>query len=1724
MTTRAGDLVSELEALGFQLWEDEGRLRFRGPKGLLSPERRAELRDHRQAVLAHLRENGAPALTPEPYRRHEPFPVTDVQAAYLLGRSATFALGGVGCHGYGELAFAELDPARLEEAFRALIARHDMLRAVVSPDGTQRVLAQVPPYRVAVTDVRDQPEQRAEQAVLRNRAEMDHRVYEPDRWPLFDLRVSRTAGGDLLHFSIDFLICDFVSIQVLLRELDQMYRGVEPAPLAVTYRDYLAADRRSRTGARYERDRAYWWSKVDTLPPAPELPLRTGADAASPPRFRRWQAVLEPERWAALRQRAGAHGVSPAGAVLAAYAEVVGRWSRQPRFTLDVTLLDRQPLAPDVDRLVGDFTSVTLLEVDPGAAGALAQTFAQRAGALRDQLWRDLDHRLCSGVEVMREIGRRRGAGNALMPVVFTSAIGLAGAGGDASTFGGEPLYGISQTPQVWIDCQNIERGGTLATNWDVREGVFPDGVVDDMFAAYTALLGALATSDAAWRETDPVRLPAATVACRERVNDTAAPVPDVLLHEPVLAQAVRSPQRVAVIGGGRSYTYREVVARATATAAVLRERGCRPGDLVALVMDKGVEQVVGALGTLIAGGVYLPVDTTQPPARREAIVADAGARYRLTQSWIAGAVDKAIAVDLVEPASGPPDPALRARDDLAYVIYTSGSTGSPKGVMISHAAAVNTIVDINQRFAVGPEDRVLGLAHLGFDLSVYDIFGPLATGGCLVLPDPGRQADPSHWAELMAANGVTLWNSVPAQLQMLVDYLRAVPAGPRPAPRLALLSGDWIPVALPDQARAVLPGVDLVSLGGATEASIWSIAYPIAEVPAHWRSVPYGTPLANQTFHVLDAAGRPCPDWVAGELYIGGAGVALGYLGDEERTARRFVRDPATGERRYRTGDFGRYRPDGVIEFLGREDLQVKIRGHRIELAEVEAAVASCPGVGAAVALADGEPPLGRRLAAVVEPARRDPEPVPDGLAAAASSAGAAVLSDVDLDGYLRYTRDLDRAALVAMVCALQRAGLFGAPGATHGLDEVLSASAVAPRHHRLVRRWLRSLVAEGVLGVEPDGQYRLAQPVNELALAQAWRRVDGGPVPPAEAPLVDYFRASTAHLPALLRGDTDPLRLLFPEGRLEVSANLYEEALFNRWANAAAGAVVRAIARAGKPRSPLRVLEVGAGGGGTTAAVLDGLDDWPVDYLYTDLSPFFLNAGRERFGGRAGVRFAPLDLDLDGGPGGDPVVAGQYDIIVAGDVLHATRDVDATMGRLRDLLVPGGWLVFLEMTRDHYQIMTSLELLVRPEETGSEQADRRSGRDLTFLDRTEWARVVAQAGGELAVCLPEATERVLPELGLHVFAARFKSDRCHVEAEEIRAHVASRLPEYMVPTHVRVVDALPLTGNGKVDRARVASLVAPATAGVRERQDGAAPADDLEREIAAIWAEVLQVPEVGRDDDFYGLGGDSLLAAQLVGRVTEEVRYAASMFFDQVLRLMLEGRTVAAFAAALRTERPADDPPVQAEAASGPAAVVTALGGDGPVAWVLVPDGGGDLSAYGPVRDALAGRGRVLGLAPPDRDRYLAVQPAALVGHLAVRYADALAQELGGAPVHLVGSGFGAIVAVETARALAEAGAPVAGLTVIGRPAAGAEAADPVPAHSLSAAERYQPEPYAGDLTVFCAAAEVAAQEAYWREVCLGDVVVRPLPDGAAAGLEAGLLTPAAAAAAAAALGGRA
>jgi amino acid adenylation domain-containing protein len=463
--------------------------------------------------------------------------------------------------------------------------------------------------------------------------------------------------------------------------------------------------------------------------------------------------------------------------------------------------------------------------------------------------------------------------------------------------------------------------------------------------------------------------------------NATAADYPaEATLHELVAAQAARTPEATAVIFEGERLSYADLDARAERLSGILRGWGVGPETLVGVCAERSPELVVGLLGVLKAGGAYVPLDPEYPAERLAFMLADAAVPVLLTQRRLLGRLPASTARVLVldDPAAWaggqePPGAPAGARvlpENMAYVIYTSGSTGRPKGVGNTHRGIVNRLDWMQAAYRLGPDDVVLQKTPASFDVSVWEFFWPLLAGARLVLARPGGHRDPAYLRDLIVRERVTTAHFVPSMLAVFLAEEGEDGAERCGSLRRVICSGEELPVGLAQRFLARLPGSELHNLYGPTEAAVDVSAWRCDPVAlAGTARVPIGSPIHNLRLYVLDRRMGPVPVGVVGELFVGGVGLARGYVGRPGLTAERFVPDPfgPSGSRLYRTGDLARWRPDGTVEFLGRVDNQVKLRGLRIELGEIEAALRARPRVADAAVVVREDPTGDKRLVAYV-------------------------------------------------------------------------------------------------------------------------------------------------------------------------------------------------------------------------------------------------------------------------------------------------------------------------------------------------------------------------------------------------------------------------------------------------------------------------------------------------------------------------------------------------------------------------------------------------------------------------------------------------------------------------------------------------------------------------------------------------------------------------------------
>ncbi|MGA5702121.1 non-ribosomal peptide synthetase [Peterkaempfera bronchialis] len=844
----------------------------------------------------------------------------------------------------------DLSPARVPgigDRLRRLVRANGILRTRVGADLS---LSTMPGDTAAEVraDIRRVPDADFPGANDAVRRALSAEEFAFDGWQQVKVVVVRSDRRARLHLVYALWLMDAASLDLFLAEL-------------VSDRDdgenRTAEDRCPRSAGRdrSERDRRFWRARAAALPDPAELPLRPDWRHAGPEMTHRMVTVDAPVAAAVVRL-ASRHGLTPSAVYLTAYGAILGRLGGGVAHTVTV-LHSRRTQLPTPDTL-GNHGSTMPLEI-PATTG---QSLLDIARTVQSRCLSQAMHGSLGGAEIAR-LGDPNGDLRRLPhPYAFT-ALEVDGLR--------EAWHGLRRrwdevrlrVPQVLIDHQVVmEADGGVRLGFDWRTDAFDAGFMADFVDRYAAFVRELAESDDTWTRV-PQRTPGPSPV-KPRRSAAAAET----LHGRVLRTAAGTPNSPAVHDAHGTLSYAELVEQAHTVAGLLLDAGARSGDRVAVHLPRGRGQVIAVLGSLLADCVYIPLDHGTPDGRLDAIARRGGVRFAITGGeppadgrWVQRGVEPVpLPTPLPLPTVASGHRGRRSgpgRNPTAYAIFTSGSTGEPKGVVISHAAIVNTLDAVNDQLGIEASDCVLSVSSIGFDLSVYDIFGPLLRGGSVVMLSDQSARAPAVWAEAIARHRVTIWNSAPALASLLTEEGAATPSI-----RAFLLSGDWIPLTLPGALKAMAPAAEVISLGGATEGSIWSIHHRVGEADCGGRSIPYGKALAGQDVLVLDAERRVCPDWQIGELHIAGSGVADGYLNDPAKTAAAFFDDPELGWI-YRTGDRGRRHPDGVVEFLGRTDTQVKLNGHRVELGEIENLLEKSDAIRRCAACVRGD---GRRRRAI--------------------------------------------------------------------------------------------------------------------------------------------------------------------------------------------------------------------------------------------------------------------------------------------------------------------------------------------------------------------------------------------------------------------------------------------------------------------------------------------------------------------------------------------------------------------------------------------------------------------------------------------------------------------------------------------------------------------------------------------------------------------------------------
>jgi amino acid adenylation domain-containing protein len=917
-------------------------------------------------LTARLLESGKVALCPlvvHEYGADSCVALSASQAAIwfldrLQGPSAVYSMP------YAFRLNGPLDVAALEHAFTALVQRHTVLRTVCAEDeGTAFGVVQAArPFQLRVLD-----------AGLPVRALVQQAAQAP-----FDLSRDLMLRGYLagldgtthvLVIVVHHIAADGLSMDVMTRELGELYAAAREghaatlAPLAAQYADYAHWQCHWLESEEPDRQLDWWRFHLQDAPAVLNLPLDRPRPAASRNRGAQFSFRVGAAQRAAVERLAVEHGITPFSVLLAAYGTLLSRLSRQSEVVVGTPAGGRR--LPQLDGLIGFFVNVLPLRLEPGMASTCAELLRSTADALQG----GLSHADVPFDRLVQHLGTERLLNQTpIFQAMFSylareTALELPGLAVQAiDADSGTSRFDL--TLQLVVDAA----AGYTAT-FEFDTDLFEPATIERWAGHYRCVVQALTdapdslVADLPLDDAEQTRL---IVGEWNAKRNAVPPCPDVL--ELFEFQARRQPGAAAVVSGDASISYGELEAKAGRLAYRLRELGARPESVVGIHLERGIALMIAIMGVMKSGAAYLPLDTALPADRLAYMLDNSRTALVLTSSEFLPALaqcgSRAQAFDIdkvlseVQAPGRTPSYGARDSESLAYVIYTSGSTGRPKGVEISHGSLAVFNEVFRDAYEIRSSDVVLSITSISFDIFVPEIFSILAVGARVVMADRQRLLDAGYFEELARKNRATVLVSTPSLLRNLLD------SGWKPSPLMRLMTGgEGLPQDLGERLCSLAPTWNAY---GPTEATVAQSAARLRSPVAARPSI--GGPFPGTSMYVLDARLHPVPIGVLGELYIGGAQLARGYAGRPDLTAEKFMPDPfATGERMYRTGDVVRWRPDGELEHFGRADRQVKVRGQRIELSEIEASLASHGSVEAVAVIAREDRPGDTQLVAYV-------------------------------------------------------------------------------------------------------------------------------------------------------------------------------------------------------------------------------------------------------------------------------------------------------------------------------------------------------------------------------------------------------------------------------------------------------------------------------------------------------------------------------------------------------------------------------------------------------------------------------------------------------------------------------------------------------------------------------------------------------------------------------------
>lgn len=1607
-------IILKCQKQGIRLFLDEGKLCYDAPAGVMNAEIREELSNAKGDLIRFLSENESPVITDRENLNVE-FNLTNIQLAYTVGKGDLYDFGQTDCKIYCEIKYPIIDIGKFKESWADVVKTNEMLHAVIFKNGKQKIMEEydVPDIEFMERGLNYSFNDSHLESVRRR---LSSKTYELDKWPLYDLEVTSFNDCSIVHLSLDMLIADFTSIGVIVRDFEAVYfENRKLTDKGISFRDIIIFNENEKKTSRYKIDynksKKYWLEKIDNFPESPILSTINKDDGVI---IKQFNLRITKQQELEIQNICSQNKITLTSFILAAYAEVLSRWSSKKRFCINVTFSERDNIHPNINAIVGDFTDVNLLEIN----NLSKRNFIKNAQNIQLQLWKDIDNRKFSGIDVIREISRLKKQ-NVIYPYVFTSALGIQeNIKNDSVSDYGELVYKITQTPQVLLDCQVMRDKGGILVTWDVRKNVFPEGMIESAFKSFSDIIASKYRKNVDEKKENLILFDEENILPTKLYKNNK----DASFMQKIYIDEVHS--NMLIEDSLCKYSYKDFEIVIKNIQGLLIKNRFELNDTVIIDLNDIFLEMGAIIAVLSVGGIALPRSEIGDFNELDLLKQKYNIKYRLSggtnDNDKENELFKNIKNILIEPNIE------ETREKILFIEKEEFLKGSliTKEIdylgQVKHRLMYNkNIICLSEKYIdmleVKQGDKLLICEDVGKRVILTYLLMCLSSGATLKLEKKFLENKDSTKKE-----NLTLIHITSQQLEML-----------RQNPILRSKLKSYMFKTIVFSVRASSMCLDNQYLKMLNCSKVIHILDDFAtEEDEHYLALynehketdsnnsvfAFDKNLSSGDIMIFDESLSMCPKWVVGDIYIKkNTTNALCYdscdiddkKGNLIKTKFRGMFDSVNGV---------------VITSDSRAD--ININNKTFNVFEIEKKINSLKNVhNSAVVFSEND----SEIDIYVEPnLSKTTHPT-----SKFDSCSVNVEDNVlNLNKFSEWIQASNDTAIEDMLSTFFALDVFVNKNQWYSIQEIYRKTKVVDNYKKLLKRWVNVLVTEKIIEYDSNKGYKILE--QTVINGRAWERWKEADVTIKYSDIMmNYFYESRMNLIKLLQGKINPVELFFPNGSFDVALAAYKNNPVSKVMNEATIKYIDSIIDGLEKKSSnriIKILEVGAGVGGTTIDLMQKIQKLNVEYLFTDISYSFINEAEKNFAEYKNMKFDIYDINKEYFEQG--LDCSEFDLIICNNTFHNAKDEVKTLEQFKWMLAEDGYLIILEGLPGNYALLTSMEF-----HAGLEQIEGfRAKNEEVFLSREDMSNIVEMSDGDLVAYFPN-DDRESTILGQSLYIVKFRKTLVKLDENAILGDIRKILSASTEIKTLNVVNSIPYNREGVIYRKKLKdSLIKRTKRRTKANESsncGIRAATRVERDVVKIWKEVLKVDNLNTNDNFFEIGGDSLIAAQIASKMKQQLKEFEDIPWDKLMLELIQSNSLSEMCNKLvnASKNIADkDNIIKAKL------ITLNKNHNATSACVLFHDGLGSLSPYSSLIPLISKSCpcNLYGFGDVDKTSFLLIPPDKVISTLGYEYANCL-EQTGEREFNLIGFCTGGLIAIETGKILLEKGFTVNLITTI-------------------------------------------------------------------------------------------